>query len=90
MIDAMFFDFERYDFGDVGRYRLNQRLELDFPNTEEYRVLRREDLIGIIKEIIKLNNDPSAQASLPRWPATAGHANSTARHHKSNPVFPYR
>jgi len=62
MIDAMFFDFERYDFGDVGRYRLNQRLELDFPNTEEYRVLRREDLVGIIKEIIKLNNDPTAQA----------------------------
>ena len=62
MIDAMFFDFERYDFGDVGRYRLNQRLEFEFPNTEEYRVLRREDLIGIIKEIIKLNNDPLAQA----------------------------
>ncbi len=62
MIDAMFFDFERYDFGDVGRYRLNQRLDFDFPNTEEYRVLRREDLIGIIKEIIKLNNDPLAQA----------------------------
>ena len=62
MIDAMFFDFERYDFGDVGRYRLNQRLELDFPNTEEYRVLRREDLIAITKEIIKLNNNPLGQA----------------------------
>ena len=34
MIDAMFFDFERYDFGDVGRYRLNQRLQMNFPNTE--------------------------------------------------------
>jgi len=62
MIDAMFFDFERYDFGDVGRYRLNQRLQNDFPNTEEYRVLRREDLIAIIKEIIILNNDPMGQA----------------------------
>jgi len=62
MIDAMFFDYERYDFGDVGRYRLNQRLELDFPNDEEHRVLMREDLISIICEIIKLNNDPLAIA----------------------------
>ncbi len=62
MIDAMFFNFERYDFGDVGRYRLNQRLEVDFPNNEEYRILRREDLIAIIKEVIKLNNDVTAQA----------------------------
>jgi len=62
MINAMFFNFERYDFGDVGRYRLNQRLDVDFPHTEEYRVLRREDLVSIIKEIIKLNNDKNAQA----------------------------
>jgi len=62
MINAMFFNFERYDFGDVGRYRLNQRLDVDFPHTEEYRVLRREDLVAIVKEIIKLNNDKNAQA----------------------------
>jgi len=29
MINAMFFNFERYDFGSVGRYRLNQRLSID-------------------------------------------------------------
>ena len=29
MIEAMFFNFDRYDFGKVGRYRLNQRLEID-------------------------------------------------------------
>jgi len=62
MIDSMFFNFERYDFGEVGRYRLNQRLEFEFPNTEEYRVLRREDLVAIIKEIIRLNNDKTAMA----------------------------
>ncbi len=62
MIEAMFFDFERYDFGDVGRYRLNQRLEMSFPNDEKHRVLLREDLIAIIKEIIRLNNDPTAIA----------------------------
>jgi DNA-directed RNA polymerase subunit beta len=60
MIEAMFFNFERYDFGKVGRYRLNQRLEIDCPNDEKHRILRPEDLIMIVKEIIKLNNDPMA------------------------------
>jgi len=62
MIDSMFFNFERYDFGSVGRYRLNQRLRVDRKNNEESRVLNVEDLILIIKEVIKLNNDPLAQA----------------------------
>ena len=62
MVDSMFFNFERYDFGNVGRYRLNQRLEIKAPFSEEFRVLRREDLILIIKEIISLNNDERAQA----------------------------
>jgi DNA-directed RNA polymerase subunit beta len=60
MIEAMFFNFDRYDFGKVGRYRLNQRLEVDCPNDEKHRILRPEDLIIIIKEIIRLNNDPMA------------------------------
>ncbi|MDP1845941.1 MAG: DNA-directed RNA polymerase subunit beta [Candidatus Moranbacteria bacterium] len=60
MIEAMFFNFERYDFGKVGRYRLNQRLEMDCPNDEKHRILRPEDLIMIVKEIVKLNNDPMA------------------------------
>ena len=60
MIEAMFFNFERYDFGKVGRYRLNQRLEMDCPNDEKHRILRPEDLIMIVKEIIKLNNEPMA------------------------------
>jgi DNA-directed RNA polymerase subunit beta len=62
VIDSMFFNFEKYDFGSVGRYRLNQRLELDQPDDEAHRVLTREDLILIIKEIIKLNNNPLAVA----------------------------
>jgi DNA-directed RNA polymerase subunit beta len=62
VIESMFFSFEKYDFGAVGRYRLNQRLEVDFPNNEKYRVLTREDLIMIIKEIIRLNNNPMAMA----------------------------
>ncbi|MFH0930275.1 MAG: DNA-directed RNA polymerase subunit beta [Candidatus Moraniibacteriota bacterium] len=61
MIESMFFNFDRYDFGKVGRYRLNQRLDVDVPNDEKYRTLRPEDLILIIKEIINLNNNPVAE-----------------------------
>ncbi len=62
MIDAMFFNFERYDFGAVGRYRLNQRLEVERSDSEENRVLNVEDLNLIIREVIRLNNDPEGKA----------------------------
>ena len=62
LVDSMFFNFEKYDFGSVGRYRLNQRLLVDREDKEENRVLLLDDLILIIKEIIKLNNDPTAIA----------------------------
>ncbi len=55
LIHAMFFRFDRYDFDRVGRYKLNKRFGFDIPNTKENRVLRREDLITIIKEVIKKN-----------------------------------
>lgn len=62
MIDAMFFNFERYDFGSVGRYRLNQRLSIDRADTEENRVLNTSDLVLIVQEVIRLNNDAEAKA----------------------------
>ncbi|MBN1779185.1 MAG: DNA-directed RNA polymerase subunit beta [Candidatus Buchananbacteria bacterium] len=55
LIFAMFFNFDRYDFGRVGRYKINQRFSQDVPNTTENRVLRLEDLVNVVKEIIKLN-----------------------------------
>jgi len=55
LIYAMFFNFDRYDFGRVGRYKINQRFGFDLPNNKETRILRREDLVAIIKEIIRLN-----------------------------------
>ena len=55
LIHAMFFRFDRYDFDRVGRYKLNRKFNFDIPNTKETRILRREDLIAIIKEIIRLN-----------------------------------
>ena len=62
MIEAMFFNFDRYDFGRVGRYRLNQRMETNFPDDEAHRIMRPEDLVEIVKEIIRLNNNPMAQS----------------------------
>ncbi|QQS16259.1 MAG: DNA-directed RNA polymerase subunit beta [Candidatus Moraniibacteriota bacterium] len=61
MIDSMFFNYERYDFGSVGRYRLNQRLETNREDLEANRVLNVDDLVLIIREIIRLNNDPEAR-----------------------------
>ncbi|MCA9332478.1 DNA-directed RNA polymerase subunit beta [Candidatus Saccharibacteria bacterium] len=56
LIENMFYNFKRFDFSRVGRYKLNKRLDLDIPNTVENRVMRLEDLIAIIAEIIRLNN----------------------------------
>jgi len=56
MIERMFFDFKRFDYSRVGRYKLNQRLGLDVANIAENRVFQMTDLVAIIKEIIRLNN----------------------------------
>ncbi len=55
LIHSMFFRFDRYDFDRVGRYKLNKRFNFDIPNNKETRVLRCEDLIAIISEVIRLN-----------------------------------
>jgi len=52
----MFYNFKRFDFSRVGRYKINKRLDLDVPNTQENRVMRLDDLIAIIAEVIRLNN----------------------------------
>ena len=56
MIERMFFDFKRFDYSRVGRYKLNQRLGLDVANTAENRTLQMSDLVAILREIIRLNN----------------------------------
>lgn len=61
MIERMFFDFKRFDLSRVGRYKMNQRLGQDVPNTTENRVMRLEDLTAIISEIIRLNNTQEPQ-----------------------------
>jgi DNA-directed RNA polymerase subunit beta len=56
LIENMFYNFKRFDFSRVGRYKINKRLNLDIPNTIENRVMRIEDLVAIIAELIRLNN----------------------------------
>jgi DNA-directed RNA polymerase subunit beta len=61
LIENMFYNFKRFDFSRVGRYKLNKRLDLDVPNDIENRVMRIGDLEAIIAEIMRLNNtqDPA-------------------------------
>ncbi len=54
LIDKLFFNEKRYDLGDVGRFRMNDKLGLDIPM--ETKVLTIEDIIAIMKSIIKLKN----------------------------------
>lgn len=50
----LFFSDKRYDLGEVGRYRINKKLGLT--TDSEVRVLTKEDIIEIIKYLIKLIN----------------------------------
>jgi DNA-directed RNA polymerase subunit beta len=54
MIEKLFFSDKRYDLGDVGRYRINRKLNLDTPM--DLRVLTKEDIISIVKYLIELVN----------------------------------
>ena len=54
IIDKLFFSDQRYNLGDVGRYRMNKKLGLDIGM--EKQVLTTEDIITIIKYLIELIN----------------------------------
>ncbi|WP_396166142.1 DNA-directed RNA polymerase subunit beta [Flavobacterium sp.] len=54
IIDKLFFSDQRYNLGEVGRYRMNKKLNLDIPM--EKQVLTKEDIITIIKYLIELIN----------------------------------
>ena len=56
LIENMFYNFKRFDFSRVGRYKINKRLGLDVANTAENRVMRLEDLVAIVTELMRLNN----------------------------------
>jgi DNA-directed RNA polymerase subunit beta len=54
VIDKLFFSEKRYDLGSVGRYRLNKKLDMNID--PETRVLTQQDIVEIIKYLIKLIN----------------------------------
>ncbi len=53
-VESLLFSPRRYDLGKVGRYKLNRRLGLDIPL--ENRVLTREDIVEVVRRIIRINN----------------------------------
>ena len=61
-LEAMFFNPKRYDLGRVGRFKINQRLGLNFSEELKNRILKVEDVVEALREIIRLNNDPTALA----------------------------
>ncbi len=54
VVDKLFFSDKRYDLGEVGRYRINKKLNLETPFS--VRTLTKEDIICIIKYLIELIN----------------------------------
>ena len=54
IIERLFFSDKRYDLGEVGRYRINKKLNLE--ESIETRVLTNNDIICIVKYLIELSN----------------------------------
>jgi DNA-directed RNA polymerase subunit beta len=54
IIDKLFFSDKRYDLGEVGRYKINRKLGLEYPL--QHKVLTKEDIIEIIKYLVRLTN----------------------------------
>jgi DNA-directed RNA polymerase subunit beta len=53
-LEKLFFSDKRYDLGEVGRYRINKKLNLNIPM--ETGILTKEDIISIIKYLVELIN----------------------------------
>jgi DNA-directed RNA polymerase subunit beta len=56
LIQSMFFDYRKYDMGPVARYKLNKRFKLDTPNKKKFHTFQVEDLVNILKHLVRLNN----------------------------------
>ncbi len=54
LVKNLFFNPRRYDLGNVGRYKLNRKLDLAIPQSQ--RILTQDDLVNIIRRMISLNN----------------------------------
>jgi len=54
VLERLFFSDKKYDLGEVGRYRLNKRMKIDVDM--DIRYLTKDDIVSIIKEVIRLKN----------------------------------
>ncbi len=54
LVKNLFFNPRRYDLGNVGRYKLDRKLDLSIPQNQ--RILTQDDLVNIIRRLISLNN----------------------------------
>jgi DNA-directed RNA polymerase subunit beta len=54
IIEKLFFSDKRYDLGEVGRYKINKKLELDIDM--DTKVLTKTDIIAIVKYLVNLSN----------------------------------
>ncbi|MGI6718182.1 MAG: DNA-directed RNA polymerase subunit beta [Bacteroidales bacterium] len=54
VVEKLFFSDKRYDLGEVGRYKINKKLELDI--SPDIKILTKEDIISIINYLIELIN----------------------------------
>ncbi len=54
LLNKLFFDIKRYDLGDVGRHRMNDKLKLDIP--ESNTILTPEDIVEIIKYMMRMKD----------------------------------
>jgi DNA-directed RNA polymerase subunit beta len=55
LIESMFFDPRKYNLSRVGRYKINQKFGLNVPNTKENRILKKEDILMVLKELVRRN-----------------------------------
>jgi len=53
-LNSLFFNHRRYSLADVGRYKMNKKLGLSSPIDKEHHVLKKEDIIAIIKYLVNL------------------------------------
>jgi len=61
LIDGMFQREDRFSLSEVGRFKLNQRLDVDPKENVTTQLIRLEDIVLIVKEIIRLNSDEHAR-----------------------------
>ncbi|PIY69180.1 DNA-directed RNA polymerase subunit beta [Candidatus Roizmanbacteria bacterium CG_4_10_14_0_8_um_filter_39_9] len=53
-INNLFFNHRRYSLADVGRYKMNKKLGLNSPIDQEHHVIKKEDIIAILKYLVNL------------------------------------